>query len=282
MIKTPFRFPGSKNKLLSIISSYLFPLVESKEIFLDVFVGGGSVLLHVAENFPYLKHLFANDKDPFVANFWKVVSDSNRVESLKLMLKVEPTIDLYYKLRESQPEDEIESAYRAIFFNRTSFSGDMRRGASPIGGRKQSSVYKIGCRYNYNALIKKIDQCHNLLHDRLIVENLPVSDIVLMESKNTAVYLDPPYYVKGKMLYEMSMKKEEHEALAERLRKLDNWVLSYDNCKEITDLYSWSDIEPLDVRYCIQGKKTSWNETKEILIIPRGTKQIATKQETQV
>ena len=31
------------------------------------------------------------------------------------------------------------------------------------------------------------------------------------------------------------------------------WLLSYDDCKEIRELYSWAKIEELDVKYSISG-----------------------------
>ena len=273
MADTLFRYPGSKAKLLKTMTPYLDSLVSDKDTFCDAFVGGGSVLLYMAKTYPNLK-LRANDLDPYVSAFWSVISNGTdeEIAILKLILKRKPTVDLYYALRMAKletPETQIDLAYRAIFFNRTSFSGDMRRSASPIGGKNQFSQYKIDCRYNAEKLCQKVDSIRSLIRDRLEVSYLDILDLPEWDNSSTAMYLDPPYYVAGKMLYEKGMKKEAHQEMAQRLQKRDSWLLSYDAAPEITDLYSWADVQHIDVKYCIKGKKLSWNETRELLISPK-------------
>ena len=50
---TPFRFPGGKNRLLPILGEYLDKIISDS--YVDVFVGGGSVLLYVSENYHNIK-----------------------------------------------------------------------------------------------------------------------------------------------------------------------------------------------------------------------------------
>ena len=63
-IITPFRYPGSKNKLLPVLMEHIDSTMVGQDSFTDVFVGGGSVLLEVAQKYPNIK-LYANDK-----NYW--------------------------------------------------------------------------------------------------------------------------------------------------------------------------------------------------------------------
>lgn len=272
-IITPFRYPGSKNKILPVIGQHLYPLVEKKSFYFDGFVGGGSVLLDIATKFPD-KKLIANDLDFGVSQFWNLMGNSFEweISQLKNMLACKPTVDMYYHLRnlkEAPIYSRIDAAFRALFFNRTSFSGDMRRGASPIGGRHQKSKYTVDCRYNADKLIDKIERIHELLRGRLVVESRDILATDHIENDDMAAYLDPPYFVAGKMLYEQGMKTEDHRKLADKLKGRTNWVLSYDNAPQITALYDWAEIQPVDVKYCIKGEKTSWDETKEILILPK-------------
>jgi len=265
---SPFRYPGGKNKLLPKIVPFIEQSIKETHKFCDAFIGGGSVLLEIATKFPNIE-LFCNDKDFFVYCFWKIAS-SNKTEldGLFKLIKQKPTIDLYYKLRENAPTSEVEAAYRAIFFNRTSFSGDMRHGASPIGGKNQQSKYTVDCRYNSDKIIKKIEIIHKLLHNRIIISNLDINNYHILNDNTVTTYLDPPYWVKGKMLYEEYMKDNEHIVLSSLLKKRNNWILSYDNCSHILDLYDWANIHFIDASYCIRGNKKNWHKTKEVLIIP--------------
>lgn len=266
LIQTPFRYPGAKNKLLPILLEHLIPLIDKQSEFIDVFVGGGSVLLEIAQKYPKIQ-LYANDKDYWMYCFWKIVAgdDSLKLQALLKLVDTTPTLELFYKLRETKSTDEIGCAYRAIFFNRTTFSGIFYSG--PIGGKEQKSKYTIDCRYNAKKIKSKIIECNKLLANRTIVSNLDFSQLKPLIETNIPAYLDPPYYDKGDALYIEKMNHSDHENLSNILSKRNNWVLSYDDCKEIRDFYSNSQIIDLAARYCINGKKDSWEHKNELVIL---------------
>jgi|SRR5579859_5622966 len=269
MIQTPFRFPGSKNKLLPHIMKELDPILKNADCFSDGFVGGGPVLLEVAAKYPNIK-LFVNDKDRWIYCFWKIVADSNRKELDQLLdlLSNKPTIKLFNELR--QPFDNtniVDCAYRCLFFNRTTFSGIINSG--PIGGQDQKSKWTVDCRYNFNNLKKKIEKCHLLLVNRTTVENFDISQYPYLVNNNYPIYLDPPYVRAGKMLYSVFMSENEHINLSNIIINRSNWVLSYDNHALINKLYSNCNLQNLTHKYCIDGKKTTWSEKTELIITPR-------------
>jgi len=266
-MKSMFRYPGSKAKLLAIIMEHLDPLLKKDNHFIDLFVGGGSVLLDVAERYP--KHLlYANDKDYWMYCFWKIVSgeDLNNFNKLLILMEAKPTLDLFHELRNLKTEDEVVSAYKAIFFNRTCFSGILSAG--PIGGESQSSKYTIDCRYNANKLQKKILECRKLLVGRTKITNNDFSEYQELIQTNHTLYADPPYFVKGSMLYPEKMVDEDHEKLSSILLGRQNWVLSYDDCPKINNLYKNCKIIDLAARYCIKGIKKNWENKNELLILP--------------
>ncbi len=267
MIKTPFRYPGAKNKLLPMLMDYLNPLLSNSTEFIDVFVGGGSVLLEIAEKYPKMI-LHANDKDYWMYCFWNIVAgnDSYKLNKLLNLIDTPPTLELFYKLREEKTTDEVESAYRAIFFNRTTFSGIFYSG--PIGGKEQKSKYTVDCRYNAKKIKSKINACHNLLKDRTTVYNLDFSQLQSLINSDIVAYLDPPYYDKGDALYIEKMSHSDHQNLSNILFNRKNWVLSYDDCAEIRDFYKNSQIIDLSARYCINGKKDNWEHKNELVIMP--------------
>lgn len=264
---TPYRYPGSKNKMLPILMEHIDQMMLSKKEFCDAFVGGGSVLLQVAKKYPNIQ-LFANDKDSWVSSFWNVISSVDSFKMLELfdLMDAAPTLELFYKLRETAATNDVERAYRSIFFNRTTFSGIVTSG--PIGGKEQKSAYPIGCRYNINELKKKIMYCHDLLMSRTKVSNIDFSLYEVLTMTDCPTYLDPPYYFKGDMLYPEQMSPTNHESLSKILNTRDNWILSYDDCSEIRKLYSNNRIIDLAARYCINGKKNTWKSKNELIILP--------------
>ena len=262
-----FRYPGAKNKLLPIIMDNLKDLIHNDGSFVDAFIGGGSVLLEVAEKYPNIK-LYANDKDYWVYSFWKVVSGKDQIafEELLNMIAQQPTLELFYSLRNDKYEDEVRCAYKAIFFNRTTFSGIFSSG--PIGGKKQNSKYTVDCRYNPKVLRSKTIHCRDLLKGRLIIDNKNFKEYLEHLDKDLPIYLDPPYYKAGNALYTEKMSDDDHFNLSVLLFNRDYWVLSYDDCLEIRELYQDHNILDLKARYCITGTKNSWKDKGELIILP--------------
>jgi DNA adenine methylase len=266
MIITPFRYPGSKNKLLPVLMKYIENILVDQDNFTDVFVGGGSVLLEVAQKYPNIR-LYANDKDYWVYCFWKIISAIDPIQFLDLLKLIDqsPTLEQFYKLREEKTTDEVRCAYKAIYFNRTTFSGIFYSG--PIGGKEQKSAYTIDCRYNSKKLRSKIEKCRNLLCGRTTVTNKHFVDLPQMYTDGPK-YLDPPYYHKGDALYIEKMTTSDHFDLAVLLHSRKNWVLSYDDCDNVKELYDGHKIIDLAARYCINGIKESWKHKNELIILP--------------
>ncbi len=248
-IKSPFRYPGSKSKFIVSILENL----KVKETYTEPFVGGGSVALAVAEKYPNTK-IFLNDLDEWIYAFWKIISNGD-IQVLSDMLDQPVTLDTFYNLRESPDTDEINKAYKAIFFNRTTFSGILRSG--PIGGKSQLGKYKIDCRYNKEKLKIQLINLRRLLEGRTIVTN---KDVIEMNFEGST-YLDPPYFLEGSGLYR---KNIDHIALANKLRQTGNWLLSYDDCPEIRTLYMGCKFIDINARYSVSVSKLK----NELLILP--------------
>ena len=94
----------------------------------------------------------------------------------------------------------LELAFAAFFLNRTNRSGILKAG--PIGGYTQTGNYLIDVRFNKSELINRI---RNIAQrkNRIFVYNQDVRIFLrryLPRYNNVFVYLDPPYYNKGKEL----------------------------------------------------------------------------------
>ncbi len=266
---TPFRYPGSKNKMLPILMEHIGERIKNETAFTDAFVGGGSVVLEVATKYPDVE-LLINDKDVWMFSFWDIVcgKHTSQLSDLLLLIDQPATLEQFYKLREANDErkpDRLEAAYSAIFFNRTTFSGILKSG--PIGGKGQTSKYPVDCRYNAAKIKKKVIAMNKLLAGRTSVDNLDINQYLGAKSKGL-VYLDPPYYIKGSALYTEFMKPAEHIHMAGVLSHKENWILSYDDCPEVRALYKDNKIIDLAARYCINGKKSAWSKKNELIILP--------------
>lgn len=260
-----FRYPGGKTKLLPQIIELLYPLINKTNSYYEAFVGGGSVLCKVANDFKDIK-LYVNDKDITIYSFWKLFQNNkdNEFADFYKSIKQKPTVKLFNKIKSNGiPKGLIDRAYYSVFLNRTCFSGIISSG--PIGGYGQKSKYTIDCRYNAKRIIKECEELRILFNNRINVYNLDCLDF--LDISKGAIYLDPPYYIKGKQLYPTFMTEQEHINLANKLKEKNNWLLSYDICKEIDDLYNWSNKFSLNARYSIKDKKESWTNKKEYLIM---------------
>lgn len=268
LIKSPFRYPGGKSRLLS-------PLLDNIELFLgneyhDVFVGGGSVLLAVASAHRNVS-LFANDLNPYIACFWKIMTNALACKDLIEKLPKQPTIAMFNEFRSKIGTDREDRSFTgmaltAIFFNRTTFSGILDSG--PIGGYEQKGKWKVDCRWNHSLLVEQIHEIHNLVSGRLTVCNVDFYSY-LNSIGDVCCYLDPPYFEKGKELYDsFFMSNVQHTSLAGILRERRNWILSYDDHPIVRDLYKGLTIKSLDARYSVTGQsRKSWNKKTEIVVL---------------
>lgn len=80
---------------------------------------------------------------------------------------------------------------------------------------------------------------------RIKVFNLDALDFLKMlepdlTSHPSLLFLDPPYFQKGQDLYLNAYEPEDHKKVADFMRteyRDFNWIISYDDCPEIANLY---------------------------------------------
>jgi DNA adenine methylase len=129
-------------------------------------------------------------------------------------------------------------------------------------------VTTVDARWSRACLTTKIADYHQLLSTREVVDEhcstRDFADLILETSTPALLYLDPPYFVQGNALYQQGFTLDDHMRLAACLRQTSHaWLLSYDDCQDIRDLYSWAQIEAIPV----------WNGNRrcqghELLIAP--------------
>lgn len=257
--------------MLASLRPFLDALLVEADVFVDAFVGGASVALDVAQRHPGI-HLILNDKDEGIASLWRVASGAS-ADSERLKRRVRetvPTVALRDELvaRCAASADPVDRAFETLLINRTSYSGNLTGG--PLGGRGQAGATKVASRWNPVRICRQIDRTHGLLAGRCEVLSEDASTVLsrLADQRRVVVYGDPPYFEVGNTLYREGMTPGDHARLAERLRDLPNWVLSYDDAPEVHRLYHWAVAMPLVARYSIAKANGTRRPRQELLILP--------------
>lgn len=256
-MKPIFRYPGGKGKVADII----IPLLPQHDIYIEPFVGAGAIFLKILEQKRFNKYII-NDKNYAIFSVWHSIQNFPQ-ELNKKLLNFIPSVNAYnefkYNLTNSSA-DLLDTAFMKIALHQMSFSGLGEKSGGPIGGQNQSSKYAINCRYNPERIANDISKISKLMQN-VTVLNLNYEKVLL----EGTLYIDPPYYEVGHTLYQTSMTEDEHVKLHSLLVQKDNWLLSYDNCEFVKNLYSDCKIRTIeDLHYSINSKRS--NFSNELLI----------------
>lgn len=243
-VLSPLRYPGGKAKIADFIKQVVKDNDLLDGVYVEPYAGGAAVALSLLMD-EYVSRIIINDKDRSVYAFWhSVLYDTDRL--CQLIEETPVTMETWRGQRELQsPENKKTTAlltlgFSTFFMNRTNRSGIIRAGV--IGGYNQTGNYKINARYKKEDLIARIRRI-SAYADRIELKNEDavdfVNDIVQTAAQNTILYLDPPYYKKGRGLYMNYYDDADHERIRDVITKVDSlrWIVSYDNSPFIKSLY---------------------------------------------
>jgi DNA adenine methylase len=273
MTKSLFAYPGGKAKLskpiIETIDEYQF------DEYREPFVGGGAIALYYATETHHA--CWINDKDIGIPCLWKSIAD-HHLELIEKVRRFQPSVEMFYHLKDffenmissatvNRTVDEVvEIGFNKLAIQRISHSGFGGKGG-PKGGRSQSRN-RVDDSWSAERIIKRIQFIHDCFAWRPPhVTYGDYAEMIEDESADALLYLDPPYFEQGPACYQHFFQEEDHVRLRQLLRNTKHkWVLSYDDCDRIRELYDWATIRVLDVHYSI-GSKHSYHQ--ELLITPR-------------
>lgn len=250
---TPLRYPGGKGKLAPFIQDIYTANNLSDGTYVEPYAGGAAVALKLLLE-GYAWNIVINDIDKRVYAFWWCVL--NATEGLCQKIRdCRVDMETWHQQKEIYTNFENysveELGFATFFLNRTNRSGILCGGV--IGGKDQTGNFKIDARFNKSNLISRIQliakyKCRIKLYNKdalqLMQELSPTFD------DKTLVYFDPPYYVKGKMLYQNFYTPEDHSALAQFIKSSKHpWIVTYDNIEEIKVLYEGENSVEFDISY---------------------------------
>jgi DNA adenine methylase len=257
---SPLRYPGGKAPFAPFIAK----LMEKNGLigghYLEPYAGGAGVALELLFE-GQASHIHINDADPAIYAFWMSVTKHSE-ELLALLESTPITMEEWFRwrlvLREESKATMVEKGFATLFLNRTNRSGILKAGV--IGGKNQDGDYKLDARFKKDVVAARIEavakRARNIsvyCEDSLLLlkrcaEFLP---------KQCLIYLDPPYYVKGKGLYRNYYEHDDHVAIAKKLQQKSfkwPWVVSYDNAEEICAMYQMSQSLSYGLNYTAQRR----------------------------
>ncbi|MCY4577268.1 MAG: DNA adenine methylase [Candidatus Kaiserbacteria bacterium] len=247
MSKSPLRYPGGKAKF----SGYFADILKKKDIqspmFVEPYCGGAGAAIKLLLS-GMVGKIYLNDIDRSIYAFWHSVRNENERLVRKIM-KTLITLDEFDKQKVIQSKkdsvDLFTLGFSTLFLNRTTFSGIISGG--PIGGRKQSGAYLLDCRFNRREIARRVQRIGEYkkqirIFNKDAEDFLNLSTINNLPKERAIFYVDPPYVEKGPSLYLSIYTLEDHAKIEKLLRGCDKHVyVSYDDCKEIREIYSkWS------------------------------------------
>lgn len=256
---SPLRYPGGKSKIYEKVEKLIVVNSYCNRTYVEPFAGGFGIGIRLLQE-GVVNSAILNDFDSHIYNFWySALFDTENL--LQLITDTPITI----KERERQKFNYLDSnssplcdGFATLFLNRVNFSGVIKGG--PIGGLAQTGAYKLDCRFNKEAIKSKIESIAKL-RSRIKIYNKDAGYLIkmnLMKMKaKMFINIDPPYVMKGNKLYTNFFTECDHLDLKRVVVKyLDEefpWIITYDDCNLIRELYKSYYIKDYDITHSAGG-----------------------------
>ena len=261
-VYSPLRYPGGK----AVFSGFLKDVIDLNGMegctYCEAYAGGAGAALDLLIS-KKARNIWLNDIDFHIFSFWNSILN-NTAEFIQKVRETDVDIDnwLIQQNIYLNPENftEFEVGFSTFFLNRCNRSGILTK-AGPIGGMEQNGNYLIDARYNKKDLIGRISLIARY-SENIQIFNLDAIDFINrintnLNIDNILLYLDPPYYKKGKTLYLNFYQHQDHINIANKLIETEilKWIVSYDNVSEIQEIYSRFRTTSFNLNYSLQETK---------------------------
>ena len=249
-MKSPLRYPGGKSRASKILFAF-FPK-GIKEV-VSPFFGGGSLELMLAESGV---QIFGYDLFVPLVEFWNAVKN-DRENLIQKCMNLQSKMDRDYfrglqvDLRYYNIDNKTDRAAAYFALNRSSFSGTVLSGGSSPGFP----------RFN----IASINRIRDIDMTNINIEAKHFKDSII-DNEDKFLYCDPTYLLENSNLYGEAgslHKTFKHDKLKNLLTSRKRWILSYNDCAEIRDMYKGYEFLTPEWKYGMSTEKQS----NEVLII---------------
>lgn len=246
---SPLRYPGGKSKFVGQIMANCNP--DNMVNFVEPFAGGASVGLSLLLA-GKIQNLYLNDADFGIYSLFFTIKHFPQILAQRIK-SFTPSEKAFRRAKYEVSEgfcglDTTEAAWNTLIVNRLAFSGIP----------KANCMSNPSARWNADALIKRIMDIHHH-SERIFVSNMDACEYIeeMYWMPATTLFIDPPYFVKGKSLYNLYYTDDDHRKLSFLLDELykgmpgADMVITYDYCQEIEALYYYPTVEVINRKYCI-------------------------------
>ena len=216
----PLRLPCGKYKNCHLIDEFIKKKIymEKYKNVISPFFGDGHLEFYLQSNYDY--NIIANNNIDLIYYFWYSVKKWNKYMVLTIT-------DIHSKFNKKMYTyirsciKRITNIYMlGIFYfilNKTSYNGLINRGMSNLN--------------NNRFTIKSIDKLKNINLSRCKLFNLKYEDFLQNKwSDENLIFLDPPNF--------KSVNTFNHYDLYEYIKDKENWILIYNECDYIKELYN--------------------------------------------
>ena len=251
---SPLRYPGGKGKLAKFMAAVVRANSLSDGRYIEPYAGGAGIAWELLIT-GVVRRVVVNDLSPHVSAFWVCVV--RQTDELCKRIRDAPlTVDEWDRQKAvfARPEDSstLDLGFSCFYLNRTNRSGILNGGL--IGGRKQDANWCMDARFNREGLIRRITKIAEFAGR---IEICCEDAVAFLRERwdsfgeRDLIYVDPPYFEKGRMLYYDAYGPGDHADLADLLAELrgPRWVVSYDDVKEIRTLYEPAPVLEYSIGY---------------------------------
>lgn len=242
---SPLRYPGGKGKLAKYMAAVVRINGLSDGTYIEPYAGGAGIAWELLIT-GVVRRVVVNDISPHVYAFWVSVMEHTD-ELCRRIREVPLSVEEWDRQKEvfGRPEESsiLELGVSCFYLNRTNRSGILNGGL--IGGRSQKAKWRMDARFNREDLIRRITKIADC---RARIEVSRKDGVEFLRERSSSfgekdlIYIDPPYFEKGRMLYFDAYGPEDHAQVAEVLSEFDGpkWLASYDDVEEIRRLYEFA------------------------------------------
>ena len=284
---SPLRYPGGKTKFYSYVKALMSCNELIGQTYIEPFAGGAGLAIKLLLNND-VKRIVINDFDQSIYSFWHSILHHTD-DFCELISKTEITTaewqnqrEIYFQQDTTKP---LELGFATFFLNRTNVSGVIKGGL--IGGVEQTGAYPMDARFNKVNLVYKIREIASK-KEQITISNLDAQEFLqpqhLRQFYKAFINFDPPYVKKGAKLYKNSFTEFDHRTLSQKISQCGRkWIVTYDICPLIAELYSDYRYSYLDLTYSVNRSKKAQEyiffsnnlvipeEEKHSIILPQTT-----------
>ena len=239
---SPLRYPGGKARMAAHLAGVFARQhgLMDVEIWMEPFAGGaGAALTLLTEE--QVGEAWLVERHPALAAFWRSTIDQGdelaaRVEALHVdMTTWDEARQVVGAVSAGERMDDLDAGLAAFVVNRCSRSGIVTPNAGPMGGKHQHGRWRLGSRWNAEALAERIRHVHTLGPRIRLTEGDGIEHIAELDGSvgiedELFLFVDPPYIREGNRLYANGMSGVDHQRLADALRGTPaRWMLTYDD-----------------------------------------------------